>query len=72
MGLCSNVATINLGVGVMRSIKKLRGLVRESAQSERKRALEAAFHDALVARDVALAAVVAAQLRQYVSGVRHA
>lgn len=57
----------------MRAVnKKLRGLVRESVQSERKRALEAAFHDALVARDVALAAVVAAQLRQYVSGVRHA
>lgn len=57
----------------MKSLRKLRALTRESAAAARKRALEDAFHDALIARDLALATVVAAQLRQYVSGrTRHA
>lgn len=38
----------------------------------RKLALEAAFREALSARDAVLAAVVAAQLRQYRQEVRHA
>ena len=55
----------------MKSTKKLQGLLRES-QQQRKLMLEEAFRDALRAKDAGFAAVVAAQLRQYRSEVRHA
>jgi hypothetical protein len=55
----------------MKSTQKLRVLCRES-QQQRKAMLEEAFKDALRARDAGFAAIVAAQLRQYRSEVRHA
>jgi predicted transcriptional regulator len=55
----------------MKSTQKLRALCRES-QQQRKAMLEEAFKDALRAKDAGFAAVVAAQLRQYVGRVHHA
>lgn len=68
----------------MKSTQRLNAIGREIAMStsrlttlsgevehERKAMLERAFRDALRARDAGFAAVVAAQLRQYV-GVHHA
>jgi hypothetical protein len=55
----------------MKSTQRLRALTIAS-QQQRKLMLEEAFKDALRARDAGFAAVVAAQLRQYRSEVRHA
>lgn len=55
----------------MKSTQRLQALGR-AAQYQRKLMLEEAFRDALRAKDAGFAAVVAAQLRQYVGRVHHA